>query len=101
MSALIDGVVRQFEFLERDDSSLGQLVSTERRVGMSVEPRGRCRISLAGDDPRRPVIGVPVSLVVDRCDVQVNVVMLFRLQLAAEAHAQRWKHPPALHQKWQ
>ena len=62
---------------------------------MPVEPRARYRISLAGDDPRRPVIGVPVSFVVDRYDVQVDIVALMRLQLAAETHPQRWEHPPA------
>jgi len=94
MSVLVHGAVRQFEFLERDYSLPGQLVSAERRVWMSVNSRSRCRVGLAGDDPRRPMISVPVSLVIDRCDVEVDVVAMMWLKLAAEAHPQRRKHPP-------
>jgi len=61
VSVLVDAVVGQFEFLERDDRLPGQLVASERRVRVTVETSYWCRVRLAGHDPRRTVIRVPVS----------------------------------------
>jgi len=94
VSGLIEHVVGEFDLLERD-GLLEQLVAAERRVGVRVDACRQRRVGLAGDEPRRPVVGVAVALVVDRHDVHQHRVARVSLQ-TGEAHAQRRKHPPEL-----
>ena len=93
VSVGVEDVVGQLEFLERDDLSR-QLVAADRRVGVHVEARRHRRVGLAGDGPRRPVVGVAVALAVDRRHVHQHRVASARLH-AAETQPHRWKHSPA------
>ena len=93
VSGLVEHVVGELDFLERD-GLLEQLVAGERRVGMGVDARRQRWVGLAGDEPRRPVVGVAVALVVDRHDVHQHGVARVAIQ-PGEAHAQRRKHPSA------
>src|SRR6218665_1820381 len=53
--------------------------------------RRQRRISLAGDEPRRPVIGVTIALVVHGNNIHQNDVPGCGREVA-EADAHRWKH---------
>jgi len=98
VSALVDVVVGQLEFLEGQRLRGEQLAAGQRRVGVPVElsSGGVRRVRLAGDHPRRPVVGVAVALGVDRHHVQQHQVLGVDVDAgAAEAHPQCREHPPA------
>ena len=92
LSGLVHFVVRQLDFLERDDL-LPQLLARVWRVRVRVEPVGRGWVSFAGDEPRRPVVGVAVSLVVAWHDVEKDPVFSVRSQIG-KAASDSGKHPP-------
>lgn len=92
LSVFVHFVVGEFDLLEGDDL-LAELVAGEGRVGMRVEPRGRWRVRLAGDEPRGAVVRVPVALAVHRHHVQQHAVPRLR-PAAGERHAHRRKHSP-------
>jgi len=95
MAVLVQRVVCEFEFL-KGHGLLQQLVAGKRRVGMEVESTGQRRVGFAGDQPRRPVIGVAVALGVDWDHVQQDGVPGVRFH-AGKTHSQRRKHSPATH----
>lgn len=61
---------------------------------MDVKSRGRRRIGFAGFEPTATMIGVSVSLVVDRHDVHQYCVTTFGLE-SGEGYAARREHPSA------
>jgi len=90
VSVGVEYVVGEFEFLEGDDLSC-QLVAGERWVRVRVEAGRYGRVGLAGDEPRRPVVGVAVSLAVDRHYVHQDQVARVHIH-AAETQPDRRKH---------
>jgi len=70
VSVPVDVVVGEFQFLKGQRLG-GQLAAGQRRVRVSVDlPASMRRVGLAGDHPRRTVVGVAVALAVDWHDVQ-------------------------------
>lgn len=65
---------------------------------MNVETRWRRWIGLPGHEPTASVIGVSISLVVDRGDVHQYRVTAFRLQ-SSEGDATGGEHPAANREK--
>jgi len=98
-SAGVHRVVGQLESLERDGRQPAGRVPRARdgegRVGVDVEAARGGRVGLAGDQPRRPVVGVAVSAGVDRRHVHDDRVARRRIQLTDETHAHRRKHATA------
>ena len=102
LSLFVHLVVGQFDFLE-GDHLLAELVRSERRIRMSVETGRRRRVGFAGHQPRRTVVGVTVTLAVDRYNVQQNVVAysvtpvaaqvsVISKQGAGEGDSNSWEH---------
>jgi len=91
VSALVEHVVGKFNLLERH-RLLQQLVSAERRVWMRVDASRQRRVCFAGDEPRRPVVGIPIALVINRHDVHQHGVTSVSVQ-PSKTHSQRRKHP--------
>lgn len=73
MATLVHFIVGQLDLLEADHL-LAQLFRTVGGVGVEVETGRRWRVRLASDQPRRSMIGVTVSLVVDGHNVHEDQV---------------------------
>jgi len=91
----VENVIGEFEFLEGDGLAR-ELFPDQRRVRVSVETSWYRRVGLAGDQPRRAMIGVAVALVVDRHDVHQHDVAGSAVH-AAETHSYRRKHTSETH----
>jgi len=98
VSTLVQHVIGQLDLLKRH-GLLGQLVGSERWVRMDVEACRQRRVGFAGNEPRRPVIGVAIPLVVDRNYIHEDRVTSVTLQ-TRETDAQRREHPPAARTHW-
>ena len=92
MSVVVEQVVGELEFVERDDL-LHPLRALGRRVGVDVDAAGHVRVGLAGDHPARRVERVAIALVVDRHEVHHQHVVGHRVE-AVQAHLERREHPP-------
>lgn len=98
MASFIQEVVSQLEFLE-GHCLASQLLTGHGGVVVLVEARGQRRVSLAGHQPRRPMVGVAVAFVVHSNHVHQYEVATVRLQ-AAEGNPQCWKHASAKTRKY-
>ena len=94
LSSLVHFVVRQLDFLKGDDL-LPQLLARVGGVGVRVEPVGWGRVSLARHQPRGPVVGVAVPLVVARHNVEEDPVLSVGPQVL-KAASDSGKHPPEI-----
>ena len=94
LAVLVQLVVGQLDLLEGDDL-LPQLFSCVWRVRVIVEPMGRGRVSLARHQPRGPVVGVAVPLVVAWHNVEEDPVLSVRPQVL-KAASDSGKHPPEI-----
>ena len=94
LSGLVHFVVRQLDFLKGDDL-LPQLLARVGGVGVRVEPVGRGRIGLARHQPRGPVVGVAVPLVVAGHDVEEDPVLSVGPEVL-KAASDSGEHPPEI-----
>ena len=94
LSSLVHFVVRQLDFL-KGDNLLPQLLARVGGVGVRVEPVGRGRVGLACHQPRGPVVGIAVPLVVARHDVKEDPVLSVGPQVL-KAASDSGKHPPEI-----
>lgn len=92
VSVFVHLVVGEFDLLEGHDL-FAKLIAGERRVRVRVQPVRSGRVRLAGHQPRRTVVRVPVPLVVHRYDVHEHRIPLVGPQ-AGEWHSDRREHPP-------
>ena len=95
LPALVQLVIRQLDLLEGDDLPPSELLPGVRAVRMRVEPVRRGRVGLAGHQPRGPMVGVAIPLIVAGHDVQHDGVMRRRIH-AGEAASHRREHPPVI-----
>lgn len=91
LSILVQHIVGQFQ-LFKGDSLFGQLVTSEWRVWMHVQPSGQWRVSLASHQPGWPVVGIPVALVVHWHNVHQNGILGVWVE-SSEGHSEGGKHP--------
>nr|CAD7571589.1 unnamed protein product [Timema californicum] len=92
-ASIIHLVVGELDLLEGDDL-LPQLFPCEGGVRVHVEARRGRGVGLACHQPRRPVVRVPVPLVVHRDNVHKHRVPLLRPH-SRERYSACWEHPPA------
>ena len=85
-------VIGEFDFFKRDDL-LSKLFALEWRIRMDVKSSWSWWISFSGHQPRTPVIGVSVPLIVHGNDIHQNGVMAVGPQ-STEGHPAGWKHSP-------
>ena len=90
LSVLIHLIVGELDFLEGDDL-LAKLLSCVRSIRVRIEPVGWRRVSLSGNQPRGPMVGIAVPLVVAGHDVQEDPVLHVRPQVG-EAASDGGKH---------
>ena len=98
MCVFIEHIVGELDFF-KGDCLFGELFPGEGRVRVKVEPCRQRWVSLPGHQPRRPVVGVAVALVVHRHDVHQHGVLGVGVH-AAEAHSYRGEHTSAKKKKW-
>ena len=92
LAVLVQLVVGQLDLLKGDDL-LPQLLACVRRVRVVVEPVGRGWVGLARHQPRGPVVGIAVPLVVAGHNVEEDPVLSVRPQIG-KAASDSGKHPP-------
>ncbi len=73
MCVFVQHVVGEFKFF-KGNCLLGELFPRERRVRVDVQSGGEWGIRLSCDEPRGPVVGVAVALVIHGHDVHENSV---------------------------
>lgn len=93
LTVFVHIVVRQFHFLEGNNLFF-QLLAGEGRVRVSVKSCGCRRVCFAGHQPAATMIGVSVSLVVERYDVHQHRVMTVGLE-PTKGHPAGWEHASA------
>ncbi len=93
LSILVHLVVGELHLLKGDDL-LAKLFSGVRSIRVRIEPVRWGWVSLSGDQPGGPVIGVAVPLVVTGHDVQEDPVLHVRPQVG-ETASDSGEHSPA------
>ncbi|RMZ98839.1 hypothetical protein BpHYR1_020581 [Brachionus plicatilis] len=90
MSTLVHFVVGELDLFKRHNL-LVERVASERAIWMDKESGLDRGVGLASDQPRRPVIGVPVALAVSGHNVHGDQVLLVQLGIA-ERDPERREH---------
>ena len=94
LACIVRFIIGHLDLLKTNHLFL-ELLRREGSIGMTVKTVGRSGVSLASHQPGWPVIGVSVSLIVTRDNVQQDQVLGARLQVkVGEAAADGGEHPP-------